>query len=824
MHIQLQPGTILDERYRIDAVLGQGGFGITYAAENIRVGLKVAIKELFWKGHCLRPDQTSQEIALDDATDAQLFEEQKQRFLREARTIRDFSGQAVVVGILDYFEANNTAYIVMEFVEGETLAARFAEGPMACEELLRRFLPIIDTLDIIHRAGVIHRDISPDNIMIQSDGSLKLIDFGAARQYQSDESHYTAISKNSYSPCEQYDRNGHQGPWTDVYALCATLYACVCGTPPQGALQRMFLDELKAPSQLGVSITPAYESIIMRGLQLRTEKRWQSMDELAKAIRAALPKEKPASNNRRGVVIGLLAGLLCVALALGVWGWRHYDETHKFRGIETEQIQFSATNDTTATEFAAAQVELRKRLDDFAGKDNYLLTVDGDSMTLILPLSVFDNREIWDVIKEHFSNLVPEKGTNIWYEKKANWEDPVYSMFAGKNQVKPEALEGPTLVFRYDWEDDFLQSTPLTLGQRANAILDFKQRIDSLGVPYAFGTAYGNDNSIMVRMNLDRIGNPIFDTIGEEYQPLAFDAMPYNSFFGGLNIGFDFVMELIEEEDTTTGLLFSAKYNDDIEKLKNYTQAMIEQGLDKIYLIDKESTPIAYSVISEPIIDGKLAFRDFCLEGISTIGDDTRWLLEYYNTLINNTRLPYKCTMNDWQYIDADGNPPPKGFEWVYGLNYAVQNTCPALREDLCALEKEYGFTLKEKSGSFGLLFGLPLDDNLPTAIAEKLPQLLEAIEVNNQILPKYIDIIFTDENDDGKYISLRCRFTLSTSYDITDCCFKNTCRMVVWGKDIEPWRERIRRWWWDEFDGTPYKLEKAEFDLDDPLFDAAKR
>ena len=138
MQVQLRPGTVLDGRYRIDAMMGQGGFGITYAAENTRVGMKVAVKELFWRGHSVRRDEASPEVALADGTDSEVFESQKRRFLQEARTIRDFSGQPGVVRILDYFEANGTAYIVMEFVEGETLAARAAAGPMPCEDQIGR--------------------------------------------------------------------------------------------------------------------------------------------------------------------------------------------------------------------------------------------------------------------------------------------------------------------------------------------------------------------------------------------------------------------------------------------------------------------------------------------------------------------------------------------------------------------------------------------------------------------------------------------------------------------------------------------------------------
>ena len=821
MEHSLNSGMVLDGRYRIDRVLGEGGFGITYAAENIRIGLRVAIKEFFWHDHSTRDIAVSPCVSLSRAEDKAVFESQKERFLKEARILRDFSSLAGIVHIHDYFEENDTAYIVMEHVEGVTLGHYLADHgeQMDPEILLRRMLPLIDSLEQIHRSGVIHRDISPDNIMVTPSGDLKLIDFGAARQVRSNGPQLTTITKACYAPCEQYDKNGHQGAWTDVYALCATLYRCVTGAPPESALQRMFLDELKSPSQMGTDIAPAYEQIIMKGLQLQPEKRWQSMEELSKAIHAALPKPDP-SPNPYGLLIGLLACLLCVALALGIWGWRRYDATHKFRGIETEWIRFEATKDTTAAEFAAAPEELRKRLEAFVGKDNYILTVDGDSMLLTLPLSAFDGREIWDVIGEHFSKLVPDKGTLIRYEYKANWEDPAHSMIAGINQVKPEALEGPTVMLRYDWND------PLTRGQRANLIVDFKARVDSLGVPYAFGSAYGNDDSIMLRIGLDRVGEPVLNTIGKtDNDILQFTALPQSS-YDALN--FNASMEFTERDGVPTGLRFSVTYDSPRvelagqtsmilkpqtvdsprEDLEGYTRRMTEHGLNVIYLIDKERNPIARMDISGPITDGALEFRDFYLEGISSIAPEHQWLLEYYDTVLNKTKLPDECSLSGVQYLDADGHVSLKGVESDYGLAYVKQDTCRALREKLQALEKEHDFVLKEDS-RFWLFLNLPLDDSLPGKIAAKLPALLADISDGQQVFSKDIYIIASDEQSDDQSVSNRNRIVISTDYSPVENRFENKCSMIAWGDAIKPWRESIARWW-EAFDLSPYGLEKS--------------
>ena len=782
MHTHLQPGTLLDERYRIDEVLGQGGFGITYAAENTRIGMKVAVKELFWRGHSVRMEGASPEVALENADDAPIFEEQKQRFLREARTIRDFSGQPGVVGIQDYFEANGTAYIVMEYVQGETLAALSAANPLSCEDLLRRFLPIIDTLAAIHQTGVIHRDISPENIMVQPDGSLKLIDFGAARQYLDEGSHYTAISRDSYSPGEQYDRNGRQGPWTDVYALCATIYACVCGSPPPGAVQRLFLDELKSPSELGVDILPAYESILMKGLQLRPEKRWQDMDALARAIREALPAEEPPSRSRRGLLIGLLAGLLCAALAAGLWGWHRYNVTHKFRGIETEQLRFEATRDTTAAEFAAAQAELRKRLEDFAGADNYIMEVEGDSIRVTLPLSCFENREIPIVVIERFSDLIPGKDMNWWYDFKGVWEDPARSVIAGQGQVLPEALNGPTVEYLYRWT-----GTELTKGQRANLIVDFKTRLDALDTPYAFGTAYGNEDVIAYRIGLDRAGPFIENTLPSSY-PLEIG----NETGSIITISKYDRLETVEADDGAFELRFSAQVDSDIRKLESFTRAMQESGFDTLCLMDGEDNVIARTEVTEPVTDGALAFRTLCLEGV---GDRNRWLANYIDALLYQSDLPVTLQLSGWEYIDANGTPHLDSEAPDYGLQYqAPPDHSEAFRQRLREIRQDFGYECLEGESNFWLLMDLKTDDTLPDEIQSRLPELVERLGLTREIIPKMLIVCFMDEtNRQGLRFSISPDFNYD--YQNDSGRFRNCWDLFYMDSDLEPVYDSVHDW-----------------------------
>ena len=243
----LPPGTILRDRYLIGRVLGEGGFGITYIGCDLQLELKVAIKEYFPTDKANRISSSSLSVANYSGSMGQRYEEGKTRFLQEARTMAKMDKQPVIVSAKDFFEANNTAYIVMEYVEGTTLKDLVAQrgGKIPADELFKMIEPLFSALKDMHALGLIHRDISPENLMLER-GAIRLLDFGCARESADGNATMTIALKHGYAPIEQYQNKG-QGPWTDVYALSATIYYCLTGKKPPQSMDRLCEDELMLP-------------------------------------------------------------------------------------------------------------------------------------------------------------------------------------------------------------------------------------------------------------------------------------------------------------------------------------------------------------------------------------------------------------------------------------------------------------------------------------------------------------------------------------------------------------------------------------------------
>jgi len=278
----LAPGTILGGKYVVGAVLGEGGFGITYIGREINLDIKVAIKEYFPSGVVNRNNTSSTEISAHVGDAQAFFEKGKSSFLGEARTLAKFSNEPSIVSVRDFFSENNTAYIVMEYLEGIDLKDYLKQnGKLSFEQTVTMLTPVMKALSKIHAQGLIHRDISPANIMILKDGTVKLLDFGAAREVGgADEKSLSILLKPGFAPEEQYRTKGHQGPWTDVYALSATMYKMMTGLTPVDAMNRVFSDDLRKIAELNPSVTPEQEAVILKGMAVQQANRYQSIDEL----------------------------------------------------------------------------------------------------------------------------------------------------------------------------------------------------------------------------------------------------------------------------------------------------------------------------------------------------------------------------------------------------------------------------------------------------------------------------------------------------------------------------------------------------------------
>ncbi len=241
----LQTGTVLDGKYRIERVIGSGGFGITYEAFDLGLAAPVAIKEYYPSQFGVRDATYS--VRPRSERDREIFDRLLASFLREARTLNQFEHPAIV-RVLSVFEGYGTAYMVMKYETGPSLKAWLADLVRlpTQSELDRLTAPLLDALEMMHNAEFLHRDIAPDNIIVRADGSPVLLDFGASRRVMGEMTGtLTGVVKKGYSPQEQYATDSRsQGPWTDIYALGATLYRCVSGETPYEATERMLDDHV----------------------------------------------------------------------------------------------------------------------------------------------------------------------------------------------------------------------------------------------------------------------------------------------------------------------------------------------------------------------------------------------------------------------------------------------------------------------------------------------------------------------------------------------------------------------------------------------------
>ena len=343
----LMPGVILKNRYVIGTTVGFGGFGITYRAWDMVLEKKVAVKEYYPNGIVNRiPGQRS--VIIYSGSRENEFRSGKARFLAEARNMAKFSTNPNIVNVHEFFEENNTAYIVMEFLEGTSYKQYIKEhgGRIPADPAVKVALSVLDALKELHKGKIVHRDVSPDNIFIVSSGAepgkfrVKLIDFGAARfSAGEEEKTLSIILKPGYAPPEQYRNKSRQGPWTDIYAVGAVLYFSITGVMPEESVNRMVEDRLKAPKELDAQIPQYLNDTILRAMALNQELRFQNVEQFraalenrnhVRAVEAELSHRKQLRGLRIGALCAVLGGIVLFSSGFYLF------QRHRLYGIEAE--------------------------------------------------------------------------------------------------------------------------------------------------------------------------------------------------------------------------------------------------------------------------------------------------------------------------------------------------------------------------------------------------------------------------------------------------------------------------------------------------------
>lgn len=320
----LPPETILRGRYLVGKALGEGGFGITYSGFDLSLERRVAIKEFFPGGNVWRePEKDLNVTCYSSQNYTEAFEKGKNNCMKEAKSLAQLDDIGAVVRVLDYFLENNTAYVIMEFVEGVTLKEYVQNLPEKpnFQQSVELLFPVMRALDTIHKRGFVHRDVSPDNIMISTDGKAKLLDFGAVKAATSaGNATENPIIKRGFSPLEQYSTSGLIGPWTDVYSVCASLYYLLTGSSVDEPMDRLSDAGDHIADKLQGKLSENELQILLQGLAVQPNQRTQSMEELLNEIDGVMPKpvSEPAKVTTKQKLKYLIPSVAAVAVVLAV--------------------------------------------------------------------------------------------------------------------------------------------------------------------------------------------------------------------------------------------------------------------------------------------------------------------------------------------------------------------------------------------------------------------------------------------------------------------------------------------------------------------------
>lgn len=351
---------ILHGRYLIGKVLGQGGFGITYVGWDLALELKVAIKEYYPNGQVTRSIAST---CLNWYTNAQaesLRQNGMETFLKEARKMAKTERIPEVVRVRDTFAENETAYIVMDFVEGKTLKEYLdKKGALGWEDARKIFFPVMSAMERVHKTGLIHRDLSPDNLMLTPEGEMYILDLGAAKDLSVNSGLSSMqVAKNGFSPLEQYTQRGGTGPWSDVYALAATMYYSLTGILPPTAIDRLEEDTIDWSLPQLRALPPTTQSAIKQAMSVLNKERTQNMGELLEQMqqsteprKLASPKTDEQNGEKRKLHISTWGWILCgiAAVCIVVIGTGRANDGNGQKPEQVIEATVTSEQDTAPT-------------------------------------------------------------------------------------------------------------------------------------------------------------------------------------------------------------------------------------------------------------------------------------------------------------------------------------------------------------------------------------------------------------------------------------------------------------------------------------------
>ena len=469
----LKPFTVLQNKYMLGRVIGIGGFGITYIGWDLNLQTYIAIKE-YYPGSLANRDTTStatQVIPHESSKD--VYDKGLKRYVEEAQNLSKFYQLQGIVSVKDFFYENGTGYIVMEYINGINLKEYLnnAGGKLPEQTVLGLMKPVLESLYQMHNSGLVHRDISPDNIMVDKDNKIKLIDFGSARgQSTETDKTYTVILKHGYAPAEQYYAKGNQGPWTDIYSLCATMYKMLTGQVPPNSVERMETDEYVDPSAMGIVVSQRTEAVLRKGLAVKSSDRYQNIGQMLEDLYGSGPLQTnvspmlgavgggtpiagagafaatnptmqsmhldPNSNsktkkNNTPIIIGVIAVvavILVVALVL-IFGGKDDDEK------TTEATTTEATTTEATTEEIVEDESYQWPTEMSDNWLDYTISIDGTIYQLPLPYDEFVSKG-WK--SSYLTPSVPANSSQMATFELGEMEASVYIINYGLSEVPVE--------------------------------------------------------------------------------------------------------------------------------------------------------------------------------------------------------------------------------------------------------------------------------------------------------------------------------------------------------------------------------------------------